>query len=277
MEKNNNNLENKSIIKPIEDIKTSNSSEPLDMGQEIQKKQEIIDNTITAINSIRAELGLEVSDEIPQSVKQTQASLDKLKNIIEYFNEVPIEKDKYYRVTGISEILSIIKNKSLSKPEESFFDRQILNKISENSQYSTDELELINAQAPQKIRELYDTYVKKPNNEKGIVTLNAKTKSNHGDIGFVKEGFFYNPNDNSGGHFGAPVIVGSKEKSKFQKGAHGSRENLYNEEIHPGAAVILEDGLDATNFEYWLHEKDKGWYKNNFEDLQVQFSKETLI
>lgn len=275
MEKNTNNLDNKRDLESSREFKGTNGSKILNIDQEISEKQEIIDDTMSNLNRIRLELGLELSNEIPPSIKQAQESIEKLKNRIEYFNEIPIEKGKYYRVTGISEILSIIKNKTLNKPEESFFDRQILNQISNNSQYSSDELEIINAQDPKKIRELYNTYVKNPNNEKGIVTLNARSKSNHGDIGFVKEGFFYDPNGSK--HFGAPVIVGSQDKSKFQKGVHGSHENIYNEEIDAGTPVILKDGIDATNFEYWLNEKDKGWYKNNFEELEVLFSKETLM
>ena len=274
MEKNSHNLDNKFNIESTKETAITNSSKMLDTDQEISKRQEIIDNTMSNLNSIRLELGLGASNEIPPSIKQIQESIDKLKNTIEYLNEIPVEKGKYYRVTGISEILSIIKNKALNKPTESFFDRQILNQISKNSQYSNDELELINAQDPKKIRELYDTYVKNPNNEKGTVTLNARSKSNHGDIGFVKEGFFYDPNGSK--HFGAPVIAGSQEKSKFQKGVHGSHENVYNEEIDSGTPVILKDGVDAANFEYWLHEKNKGWYKNNFEELEGLFSKEII-
>jgi hypothetical protein len=276
IEKGTTNLENNEIIGPIKQIESIeiNTHDVLnDVGQEISKRQKSIDDTVVGISEIRDKLGLGLLAEIPPALKQSQETLDKLKNQIEYFNEIPIEKDKYYRVTGISEILSIIKNKSLNKSGESFFDRQILNQISNISEYSIDELELINAENPQKIREIYNKYILKPNNEKKIVTLVAKTKSNHGDIGFVKEGFFYNPNDKKRGHFGAPVIVGSQEKSKFQKGVHGNRHNIYNEEIGPKTAVVLKDGLDASNFEYWLYEKNKGWHKNSFEDLQVQFSK----
>lgn len=241
------------------------------INEEINQKQEIINNTISEINAIRQELGLPTNLELPPSAQQLKESIDKLKNKIEYFQEIPIEKGKYYRVTGISELRSIIKNKTLTTPDKSYYDRSMLSKIAKNSEYSIDDLELINSDNPETIRELYKKYISEPNKTEGRVTIVARTKSNHGDIGFVKEGFFYNPMNENGGHFGAPVIVGSEDKSLFESGVHGSRQDLFNEDIEPNKPVILKDGMDAANFEYWLHEEEKGWSKNNFDDLQIKF------
>jgi hypothetical protein len=263
------NKENKNSTQEDESLRVSK------IKTEISKKEQDIKETENKINKIRDSLGLPPNDEIPPSIQQQKDLIEKLKNSIEYFNEIPIEKGKYYRVTGISEILSIIKNKSLVSPENSFYDRQMLRLISEKSDYSTEELELINANDPLKIREIYNKYILNPNKEKGIVALVPRTKSNHGDIGFVKEGFFYNPTNKEGGHFGAPVIVGSEEVSVFEQGAHGSRTNLFNKDIEPNKPVVLKDGIDAKNFEYWLHDKDKGWCKKTFEDLSKDMQGES--
>lgn len=266
------NLEEGKATHNSEKENINNTEVSLDeINKEIAKKQDSINNMMDNISELRKQLGLAETLEIPPSVQQAQETMEKLKNKVEYFNEIPIEKGKYYRVTGMSEILSIVKNKSLSLPAGSFYDRKILNQISKKSGYSIEELELINAEDSTKIKEIYNKYIHNPNNEKGITTIVARTKSNHGDIGFVKEGFFYNPINKDSGHFGAPVIVGREDTSLFQKGAHGSRQNLFNKEIESNKAVVLKEGTDARNFDYWLHEKDKGWYKNSFEDLQARF------
>lgn len=271
----NNNLEIKSNTeKPNPSEETAdfdNQTEEPSVDQEINDKEKIIDNTIKEITRIRQELGLPTDSELPPSVQQIQESIDKIKNKIEYFEEIPIEKGKYYRVTGISELRAIVKNKTLTTPDKSYYDRSMLSKIAKNSGYSIDDLELINSENPEEIRELYKKYISGQNNKKGEITIKARTKSNHGDIGFVKEGFFYNPMNKEGGHFGAPVIVGSEEKSLFESGVHGSRQELFNKDIESNRPVVLKDGADASNFEYWLHEEEKGWSKNNFDDLQIKF------
>ena len=200
-------------------------------------------------------------------ISKIQEPIENIKKNIEYISEIPVEKGKYYRVTGISEILSIVKNKSLASPENSFYDRRQMAFISKNSNYSIEDLEFINAKNPSQIREIYNEHISKPNKEKGIITLVARTKSNHGDIGFVKEGFFYNPLNKEGSHFGAPVIVGSEELSLFEQGVHGSRHGVFNKEIESKKPAILKEGNNAENFEYWLYETEKGWHKNNFDSL----------
>lgn len=271
----NNNLEIKSNTeKPNpskEMVNFDNQIKEPSVNQEMNDKQEIIDNTINEINNIRQELGSPTTLELPPSVKQIKESIDKLKSKAEYFKEIPIEKGKYYRVTGISELRSIIKNKTLTTPDKSYYDRSMLSKIAKNSGYSIDDLELINSDNPEEIRELYKKYISEPNKAEGKVTIVARTKSNHGDIGFVKEGFFYNPMNENSSHFGAPVIVGSEDKSLFESGVHGSHYNIFNEDIGPNKPVVLKGGMDVANFEYWLHEEEKGWSKNNFDDLQIKF------
>lgn len=271
----NNNLEIKSNTeKPNLSEETANfdnQTEEPSVVEEINDKEEIINNTVKEIARIRQELGLPMDSELPPSVQQIKDSIDKIKNKIEYFKEIPIEKGKYYRVTGVSELRAIVKNKTLTTPDKSYYDRSIFSKIAKNSDYSIDDLELINSNNPEEIRELYKKYISEPNKTEGKVTIVARTKSNHGDIGFVKEGFFYNPMNEGGSHFGAPVIVGSEEKSLFESGFHGSRQELFNKDIESNKPVVLKDGADASNFEYWLHEEGKGWNKNNFDDLQIKF------
>lgn len=265
------NLNKESYSTSNETVDTNDKMDSKSINEEIDDRQKIINNTLDRINKIRQELGLSLNVEMPPSVQQIKESIDKLSSKIEYFQKIPIEKGKYYRVTGISELRSIVKNRSLITPDQSYYDRSILNQIAKNSNYSIDELESINYEDPKKIRDIYNQHVLEPNREGGKIRIVARTKSNHGDIGFVKEGFFYDPMDKKSGHFGAPVIVGSEDKSVFEAGSHGTHKGVFNEEVEPTKAVVLKSGIDATNFEYWTYDENNGWNKNSFDDLKIKF------
>ena len=222
----------------------------------VQKEQATVEE-IVPVKNPAFEKNPKLADDVYNTFEDSE---------VEYYDEIPIEKGKYYRVTGMSEINSILDNKKLQNPERSFYDRQILTAIAKNSNYTMEQLEDINSNNTQEIRNLYKKYVQDPAKERGEVILNPRAKSSHGDIGFQKEGWFssYNPNKKDSSFFGAPVIVGSESKSKFLQGHHGSYSGRTNEEIKENEPVVLREGFDSENFEYWLYKDGKGWYKQSF-------------
>lgn len=208
--------------------------------------------------------------------KYSQNEIETNPENIKYYNQIPIEKNKYYRVTWQSEIDAIISKEKLEAPKVSFYDRQILKEIEKNSKHTLQELEKLNwIDNNKKLRELYEDFVAKPKREKGEIILAPRTKSNHGDIGFSKEGFFYDVNNKSSWYYGAPVIVGNNS-SKFESWHHGSYKNIFNDEIKSWAPVVLREWFNAKDFEYWFYEKNKGWYKVDFETLKNQNNQKSI-
>jgi hypothetical protein len=198
--------------------------------------------------------------------------VDLLKEIEEpprqYFDKIPIEPGKYYRITGMSEIKAIRqKGKLETDKDKAFYDNQILNQIANASNIPIGKLEDLNGiNNNEELRKLYTKYVAEPAKKRGEVVLAPRAKSNHGEIGFVKEGFFYNLSNSS--RLGSPVIVGDERNSKFQAGFHGNYQNKYNIQIGRNKPAILIDGFDGKDFEYYLYEKGKGYYKLTFDELK---------
>ena len=93
----------------------------------------------------------------------------------------------------------------------------------------------------------------------GILYRNS---TNHGGtVGFVKDGYFYNPTNSD-------YIIDGTNASRFAKGHHGS----YNNEapIHKGAPVVLmENGspkyakAPASEFNYW-EKNGPFWHRRDF-------------
>ena len=189
---------------------------------------------------------------------------------IEYTDVIPIEEGKYYRVTGMSEIYTILTNNKLKQLEKKkvYFDRGTLTLIARNSNYTIEELEDLNYTNTNKIRDLHKEFVIAKNTKKGKVVLWARAKSNHGDIAFQKEGFFsrYDPTIKDSIFFGAPVIVGDEKKSEFQEGHHSKYFQIFNKDIKKNTAVVLRKNFNIDNFDIYLYKEGKGWYllpKNN--------------
>ena len=201
-----------------------------------------------------------------ESVENTEKQMNLEK--IEYHSQIPIENDKYYRVTWMSEIHSIISKWKLEAPQESFYDRGILTKIVNHSNYTMEELEKLNWNNNAKIRELYTEFVAKPMQAEGKKVLMPRTKSNHGDIAFAKGNLYYDVHEQASWYYGAPVIVGTNT-SKFEAWHHGNYHNKFNDEIESGKPVVLREGLDAKDFEYWFH-NENGRYKLNYEQVKNQ-------
>jgi hypothetical protein len=198
--------------------------------------------------------------------------VDLLKEIEEpsrqYFEKIPIESGKYYRITGMSEIKTIKQTGKLETDKnKAFYDNQILNQIANASNIPMGKLEDLNGvNNNEELRKLYTKYVAEPARKRGEVVLVPRAKSNHGEIGFVKEGLFYNLYNSS--RLGSPVIVGDEKNSKFQAGFHGNYQSRYNNQIEKNKPAILIDGFDGNDFEYYLYEKGKGYYKLTFDELK---------
>lgn len=89
-----------------------------------------------------------------------------------------------------------------------------------------------------------------------------RNSTNHGGtVGFVKDGYFYNPTNND-------YIIDGTNASRFAKGHHGS----YNNEapIHKGTPVVLmENGspkyakAPASEFNYW-EKNGPFWHRRDF-------------
>ncbi len=203
-----------------------------------------------------------------ESVENTEKQMNLEK--IEYHSKIPIENNKYYRVTWMSEIHLIISKWKLEAPQESFYDRAILTMIVNHSNYTMEELEKLNWNNNAKIRELYTEFVAKPMQAEGKRVLMPRTKSNHGNIAFAKGNLYYDVHKQSSWYYGAPVIVGTNT-SKFEAWHHWTYDNKFNDEIESGEPVVLREGLDAKNFEYWFH-NENGRYKLNYEQVKNQIN-----
>ena len=204
-----------------------------------------------------------------ESAENTEKQINLEK--IEYHSQIPIENDKYYRVTWMSEIHSIISKWKLEAPQESFYDRGILTKIVNHSNYTMEELGKLNWNNNTKIQELYKEFVAKPIQAEGKKVLIPRTKSNHGNIAFAKGNLYYDVHEQSSWYYWAPVIVGTNT-SKFEAWHHWNYDNKFNDEIESGEPVVLREWLDAKDFEYWFHNEENGRYKLNYEQLKNQIN-----
>lgn len=194
----------------------------------------------------------EPTEAAPTAEENTAASEEKAEGDV--YEELPIDPSKYYRVTTISELNNITKTGRLSTPEIAMFDNTILNKIHDAIGISFKELEALNStlEGQEQLRKLWK--------ENKIGPLAPRTKSNHGDIGFQKGSTYYAVDNASEG---TVVIVNNNKKAKFLQGHHGSYSGRYNDEIKVGEPVVLREGFEGTNFDYFLKTKD-GWRKIDF-------------
>lgn len=167
---------------------------------------------------------------------------------------IPFSDDKFYRVTTTSEINHINRTGKLSSPEISMFDMSILKKFHDKLGMSYDELNELNStrEGQEKLRKLWS--------ENKLGPLVPRLKSNHGDIGFQKGNTYYKVDNADNG----TVVIASKNNvPKFLKGHHGTYSDRFNDDINVGEAVVLRDGFDASNFEYWVKQED-GWHRFDF-------------
>lgn len=163
--------------------------------------------------------------------------------------DIPITKGSYYRVVGKDAIDDAKQIDIIRTPTEPKFDVQTLNRLSEDLKIPFKD---IKNKSVNEIRELIRKSDLPP--AKKLI----RTKSNHGDVGFSKEGFFYKPNKNN------YVIEGTENSSTFLQGHHGNYSGRFNKDINTGEPVVLREGENASNFTYWQHHPIIGWRNHKF-------------
>lgn len=108
----------------------------------------------------------------------------------------------------------------------------------------------------------WNSFGKSKNTSNLLGNLRYRNSTNHGGtVGFVKDGYFYNPTNSD-------YIIDGTNASRFAKGHHGS----YNNEapIHKGTPVVLmENGspkyakAPASEFNYW-EKNGPFWHRRDF-------------
>lgn len=163
--------------------------------------------------------------------------------------DIPISKGSYYRVVGKDAIDDAKQTGIIRTPTEPKFDVQTLDRLSKDLKIPFND---IKNKTIEEIREL----VRNSNLPPAKKLIRAK--SNHGDVGFSKEGFFYKPNKNN------YVIEGTENNSTFLQGHHGSYSGRFNKDINAGEPVVLREGENASNFTYWQNYPIIGWRNHKF-------------
>lgn len=163
--------------------------------------------------------------------------------------DIPISKGSYYRVVGKDAIDDAKQTGIIRTPTEPKFDVQTLDRLSKDLKIPFND---IKNKTVEEIREL----VRNSNLPPAKKLIRAK--SNHGDVGFSKEGFFYKPNKNN------YVIEGTENNSTFLQGHHGSYSERFNKDINAGEPVVLREGENASNFTYWQNYPIIGWRNHKF-------------
>lgn len=163
--------------------------------------------------------------------------------------DIPISKGSYYRVVGKDAIDDAKQTGIIRTPTKPKFDVQTLDGLSKDLKIPFND---IKNKTVEEIRELIRTSNLPPT--KKLI----RTKSNHGDVGFSKEGFFYKPNKNN------YVIEGTENNSTFLQGHHGSYSGRFNKDINAGEPVVLREGENASNFTYWQNYPIIGWRNHKF-------------
>lgn len=163
--------------------------------------------------------------------------------------DIPISKGSYYRVVGKDAIDDAKQVGIIRTPTEPKFDVQTLDRLSKDLKIPFND---IKNKTVEEIREL----VRNSNLPPAKKLIRAK--SNHGDVGFSKEGFFYKPNKNN------YIIEGNENNSTFLQGHHGSYSGRFNKDINAGEPVVLREGENASNFTYWQNYPIIGWRNHKF-------------
>lgn len=115
----------------------------------------------------------------------------------------------------------------------------------------------------------WNSFGKSKNTNSLLGDILYRNSTNHGGtVGFVKEGYFYNPTNSD-------YIIDGTNASRFAKGHHGS----YNKEapIHKGTPVVLmENGspkyakAPASEFNYW-EKNGPFWHRRDFNTYRTGY------
>lgn len=115
----------------------------------------------------------------------------------------------------------------------------------------------------------WNSFGKSKNASRLLGNILYRNSTNHGGtVGFVKDGYFYNPKNSD-------YIIDGTNASRFAKGHHGS----YNNEapIHEGTPVVLmENGspkyakAPASEFNYW-EKNGPFWHRRDFNTYRTGY------
>lgn len=115
----------------------------------------------------------------------------------------------------------------------------------------------------------WNSFGKSKNKSRLLGDMLYRNSTNHGGtVGFVKDGYFYNPTNSD-------YIIDGTNASRFAKGHHGS----YNNEapIHKGTPVVLmENGspkyakAPASEFNYW-EKNGPFWHRRDFNTYRTGY------
>lgn len=108
----------------------------------------------------------------------------------------------------------------------------------------------------------WNSFGKSKNTSNLLGIMRYRNSTNHGGtVGFVKDGYFYNPTNSD-------YIIDGTNASRFAKGHHGSYNN--KAPIHKGTPVVLmENGspkyakAPASEFNYW-EKNGPFWHRRDF-------------
>ena len=115
----------------------------------------------------------------------------------------------------------------------------------------------------------WNSFGKSKNTSRLLGSMLYRNSTNHeGTVGFVKDGYFYNPIDSD-------YIIDGTNASRFAKGHHGSYNN--KAPIHEGTPVVLmENGspkyakAPASEFNYW-EKNGPFWHRRDFNTYRTGY------
>lgn len=115
----------------------------------------------------------------------------------------------------------------------------------------------------------WNSFGKSKNTSRLLGSMLYRNSTNHeGTVGFVKDGYFYNPIDSD-------YIIDGTNTSRFAKGHHGSYNN--KAPIHEGTPVVLmENGspkyakAPASEFNYW-EKNGPFWHRRDFNTYRTGY------
>ena len=188
----------------------------------------------------------------------------------------PNQAGHFYRV-GSSPMIDDAVNTGLIRSRTGWYHGSLDKAINDHPQllkyFTRDELDNMR---PSDLRDVledlgldWNSFGKSKNKSRLLGDMLYRNSTNHGGtVGFVKNGYFYNPTNSD-------YIIDGTNASRFAKGHHGS----YNNEapIHEGTPVVLmENGspkyakAPASEFNYW-EKNGPFWHRRDFNTYRTGY------
>ena len=188
----------------------------------------------------------------------------------------PNQAGHFYRV-GSSPMIDDAVNTGLIRSRTGWYHGSLDKAINDHPQllkyFTRDELDNMR---PSDLRDVledlgldWNSFGKSKNKSRLLGDMLYRNSTNHGGtVGFVKDGYFYNPTNSD-------YIIDGTNASRFAKGHHGS----YNNEapIHKGTPVVLmENGspkyakAPASEFNYW-EKNGPFWHRRDFNTYRTGY------